>query len=63
MLLKLHVAGFPIISTKPGTFTGPDYRSGTPLWEPGQLADGSDELAIILSIRDDLHRFAGGRHD
>ena len=61
MLLKLHVAGFSLTSTKPGTFTGPDYRSGTRQWEPGILADGSDELAIILSLRDDLYRFAGRR--
>jgi hypothetical protein len=61
MLLKLHVAGFSIISTKPDTFTGPEYRSGTRLWEPGKLANDSDELAIILSLREDLHRFAGKR--
>jgi hypothetical protein len=62
MLTKLHVAGFSIIHTKPGTFTGPDYRSGTRLWEPGTFGDDqSEEMALIVSLRDDLHRFAGRR--
>jgi hypothetical protein len=62
MLMKLHVTGFSITDTKPGTFTGPHYRSGTRLWEPGKFAhDQSEEMAIILSLRDDLHRFAGRR--
>lgn len=59
MLMKLHISGFAITDTKPGTFTGP-YQSGTRLrlWEPGKFAE-SDEVAIIISLRDDLHRFAG----
>lgn len=59
MLMKLHVAGFSITDTKPDTFNGP-YRSGVRLWEPGKFAEG-DEIAIIVSLRDDLHRFSGRR--
>jgi hypothetical protein len=59
MLMKLHVAGFAITDTKPGTFTGP-YRGNNPLWEPGRFAQG-EEIAIIISLRNDLHRFAGRR--
>jgi hypothetical protein len=58
MLTKLHVAGFAITDTKPGTFTSPHYRSATKLWEAGKFAQ-SEEVAIIVSLRDDLHRFAG----
>jgi hypothetical protein len=59
MLMKLHVAGFVIRGTKPGTFTGP-YRGNNPLWEPGSFAEG-EEITIITSLRNDLHRFAGRR--
>jgi hypothetical protein len=59
MLMKLHVAGFAITDTKVGTFTGP-YRSNIRLWEPGKFAEG-EEIAIIVSLRNDLHRFAGRR--
>jgi hypothetical protein len=58
MLMKLHIAGFVITGTKRGTFSGP-YKSGTRLWEPGGLYGDDDEIAIIVSLRDDLHRFAG----
>jgi hypothetical protein len=54
--MKLHVAGFAITGAKP--VTGP-YR-GNPLWEPGRFAD-SEEVSIVVSLRDDLHRFAGRR--
>ena len=57
--MKLHIAGFAITDTKPGTFTGP-YRSNIRLWEPGKFVEG-EEIAIIVSLRDDLHRFAGRR--
>jgi hypothetical protein len=60
MLMKLHVAGFVMTDTKRGTFSGP-YEPGVPLWEPGGLSGVSDEMAIIASLRDDLHRFAGRR--
>jgi hypothetical protein len=59
MLMKLHVAGCVITDSKPGTFSGP-YQSGGPLWKPGKFADG-DEIAIIVSLRDDLQRLAGRR--
>lgn len=57
--MKLHVAGFAITDTEPGAFTGP-YRSNIGLWEPGKFVEG-EEIAIIVSLRDDLHRFAGRR--
>jgi len=59
MLMKLHVAGFAITDTKPGTFTGP-YQSNIRLWEPGKDVEG-EEIAIFVSLRNDLHRFAGRR--
>jgi hypothetical protein len=59
MLMKLHVAGFAITDTKPGTFSSP-YHGGIRLWEPGKFAE-RDEIAIIVSLRDDLCRFSGKR--
>ena len=59
MLMKLHVAGFCITDTKRGTFSSP-YYSGIRLWEPGKFVEG-DEIAIIVSLRDDLYRFSGRR--
>jgi hypothetical protein len=59
MLMKFHMAGFAITDTKIGTFTGP-YRSNIRLWEPGKFVKG-EEIAIIVSLRDDLHRLAGRR--
>ena len=57
--MKLHVAGFAITGTKPGTFTGP-YQGNNPLWEPGPFAEG-EEVTIIVSLRNDLHRLVGRR--
>jgi hypothetical protein len=63
MLMKIHIAGFNFTYTKPGTFTAPYHgmicEGGLPqYWEP---SSDSDELALIASIRSDLHRFAGRR--
>jgi hypothetical protein len=60
MLMKLHVMGFVILEAKPGTFSLP-YRSGMPLWEIGNLGQDNDDLALIVSLRDDLHRLMGRR--
>ncbi|THD76155.1 MAG: hypothetical protein E7813_00150 [Bradyrhizobium sp.] len=56
MLMKFHVAGFVITDSKPGTFTGP-YQSGIRRWAPNRLA--GDNVEIIVSLRDDLHRLVG----
>jgi hypothetical protein len=67
MLMKIHVAGFNLTYTKPGTFSSPYHgmicEGGLPQhWEPGENCDeNSDEVALIVSIRSDLHRFAGRR--
>jgi hypothetical protein len=45
--------------TKRGTFTGP-YQGNNPLWEPGPFAEG-EEMTIIVSLRNDLHRLVGRR--
>lgn len=58
-MMRLHVAGFAITDTEPGTFTDP-YRSNIGFWEPGKFVEGG-EIAIIVSLRDDLHRLAGRR--
>jgi hypothetical protein len=58
MLMKLHVAGFAITHAKPGTWSDPDYKAAQ-LWEPGNFA--SDDVSIIVSLRDDLHRLMGRR--
>jgi hypothetical protein len=63
MLMKIHVAGFNFTYTKPDTFSAPYHgmiaEGGLPQhWEP---SEDRDELALIASIRNDLHRFAGRR--
>jgi hypothetical protein len=62
--MKVHVAGFNINDTKPGTFSAPYHgmkvKQGSSSGRPAENRD-SDELALIVSLRDDLHRFAGGR--
>jgi hypothetical protein len=62
MLMKIHIAGFNISYTKPDTFSVPYHGmicdTGVQHWEP---ASDDDELALIVSLRDDLHRFAGRR--
>jgi hypothetical protein len=60
MLMKLHVVGFVIDDTKPGTFDGP-YQKGAPQrpWEPGKFCGPSAELSLVISLRDDLRRFSG----
>jgi hypothetical protein len=64
MLIKIHVAGFNITDTKPGTFSAPYHggicKTDIQHWEPGKFAEG-DEIALIVSLRSDLHRFAGRR--
>jgi hypothetical protein len=57
MLMKLHVAGFSMGA--PDTFTGP-YQGNNPLWESGRFGD-DEAITIIVSLRNDLHRFAGRR--
>jgi hypothetical protein len=63
MLMKIQIAGFNFTYTKPGTFTAPYHgmicEGGLPQhWEP---ARDDDELVLIDSIRNDLHRFSGRR--
>lgn len=63
MLMKIHIAGFNFTWTKPGTFSAPYHgmicEGGLPQhWE---TSEDRDELALIASIRNDLHRFAGKR--
>jgi hypothetical protein len=71
MLMKIHIAGFNFDLHKPGTFSAPYHgmacltdkgRVVPQQWEPGGLLGSStDEFALIVSIRGDLQRFAGGR--
>jgi hypothetical protein len=56
MLMKLHIAGFAITGTKPGTFTMPYEIGGSQQWQPGRCAN-HDEAAIIVSLRADLQNF------
>jgi hypothetical protein len=63
MLMKIHVAGFNFTYIKPDTFSAPYHgmicEGGLPQhWEP---SSDKDELVLIASIRNDLHRFAGKR--
>jgi hypothetical protein len=60
MLMKIHVAGFAFDCVKPGTFRAP-YSTGIQHWEPSGLAEGRSEIALIVSLRDDLHRLSGRR--
>jgi len=64
MLMKIHVAGFTLNDTKAGTFSVPYHgmicKNGPQHWEPGKFSDG-DEVALIVSLRGDLHRFSGRR--
>jgi hypothetical protein len=64
MLMKIHIGGFAIGYFKPGTFSVPYHgmicKDGPQHWEPSKFA-GEDESALILSLRDDLHRFSGRR--
>jgi hypothetical protein len=60
MLMKLHVMGFVIDDTKPGTFSVP-YCSGIRPWQVGGICEDDDNLALIVSLRDDLHRLMGRR--
>jgi hypothetical protein len=63
MLMKIHIAGFNFTYTKPGTFSSPYHgmicETGVQHWEPS--GNDKDELALIVSLRDDLHRFSGRR--
>jgi hypothetical protein len=62
MLMKIHIAGFNFTYVKPGTFSSPYHgmicETGVQHWEP---AEDEDRLALIVSLRDDLHRFSGRR--
>jgi hypothetical protein len=64
MLMKIHVAGFSITDTKPGTFSAPYHgmicETGVQHWDAGEESE-KDEVALIVSLRGDLHRFAGRR--
>jgi hypothetical protein len=64
MLMKIHVAGFNFTYIKPDTFSAPYHgmvcEGRLPQhWEPSEK--DRDELVLIASIRNDLHRFAGKR--
>jgi hypothetical protein len=64
MLMKIHIAGFNINDTKPGTFSAPYHgmicETGAQHWDKGEKNE-HDEVALIVSLRDDLLRFAGKR--
>jgi hypothetical protein len=64
MLMKIHVAGFNIDDTKPGTFSVPYHggicQTGAQHWDAGENNE-RDEVALIVSLRDDLHRFSRKR--
>jgi hypothetical protein len=64
MLMKIHIAGFAFDRTKLDTFSAPYHgmicNTGVQQWEPSTVSD-EDELALIVSLRNDLHRFAGKR--
>jgi hypothetical protein len=63
MLMKIHIAGFNFTYTKPDTFSAPYHwmicETGVQRWE--KSGNDKDELALIVSLRDDLHRFSGRR--
>jgi hypothetical protein len=62
MLMKIHIAGFNLTYTKPGTFSAPYHgmicETGVQHWEP---SSDEDDLALIVSLRDDLQRLMGRR--
>lgn len=62
--MKIHVAGFTLDDMKAGTFSTPYSgmicKNGPQHWEPGKFVK-RDEVALIVSPRDDLHRFSGRR--
>ena len=63
--MKIHIAGFAFDHTKLGTFSAPYHglicASGKPQqWEPHESWESS-EIDLIVSLRDDLERFAGKR--
>ena len=64
MLMKIHIAGFAFNHTKLDTFSAPYHgmicNMGVQQWESSSASD-EDELALIVSLRNDLHRFAGRR--
>jgi hypothetical protein len=64
MLMKIHVAGFTLDDTKAGTFSTPYHgmicKNGLQHWEPGKFVK-RDEVALMVSLRDDLHRVLGRR--
>ncbi len=64
MLMKIHIAGFAFNHTKLDTFSAPYHgmicNTSVQQWEPSSASD-EDELALIVSLRSDLHRFAGRR--
>jgi hypothetical protein len=64
MLMKIHIAGFNFTYTKPDTFSAP-YQSkicknSHQDWEPAK-SNETDEIALIVSLRNDLQRFSGRR--
>src|SRR5262249_50371233 len=65
MLMKLHIVGFTIDYRKKDSFTAPYHgmigSNGKPQgWEMQEDAYPSP-LSLIVSLRDDLQRFAGRR--
>jgi hypothetical protein len=71
MLMKIHIAGFAFDCTKLNSFRTP-YHSGICAsgicagaiqqhWEISEGHDDRDEFALIVSLREDLERFAGRR--
>ena len=65
MLMKIHVSGFAFTSVRAGTFSAPYHGlmcvNGRQQWEPSDKTGISDEIALIVSLRNDLQRFAGAR--
>ena len=61
--MKIHVAGFNFPFTKLDTFSAPYhgaiYKNGPQHWETTKSEE--DEIALIVSLRSDLERFAGRR--
>jgi hypothetical protein len=65
MLMKIHVSGFAFTSVRAGTFSAPYHglmcANGRQQWEPSDKIEISDEIALITSLRNDLHRLTGSR--
>ena len=62
MLMKIHVAGFAFddIKSFSAPYHGMQCETGIQQWEADK-GTVKDELALIVSIRNDLHRLMGRR--